>query len=225
MHSDSREIMTVYEQMINESCKALTPDQIAKKAKPADNKIKDKITADNIDGDKTTKDIISKPPFTDQDPENIDQDGVDTKIKDRYVMKECTASIQGCIDRYNSKQLTYSKLIDGIANKLNINTPKCVDRLSESLSYVCDEGAHTCLANAHDVISQILPIIKENAVLDNQWVIEEVLVMDAEALEILFTQLYKKINNDKEIINNIDVGSLLQHLNGVIGVLRNRTGE
>ena len=42
---------------------------------------------------------------------------------------------------------------------------------------------------------------------------------------ILFTQLYKKINNDKEIINNIDVGSLLQHLNGVIGVLRNRTGE
>ena len=43
MHSDSRELMTVYEQMINESCKALTPDQIAKKAKPASNNIKDKI--------------------------------------------------------------------------------------------------------------------------------------------------------------------------------------
>lgn len=159
MHSDSRELMTVYEQMINESCKALTPDQIAKKAKPADNKIKDKITADSTNGDKTTKDILSKPPFTDQDPENIDQDGVDTKIKDRYVMKEGTASIQGC------------------------------------------------------------------AVLDNQWVIEEVLVMDAESLEVLFTHLYKKLNNDRDIITNMDINSLLQHLNGVIGVLRNHTGE
>lgn len=225
MHSDSRELMTVYEQMINESCKALTPDQIAKKSKPADNKIKDKITTDSTNGDKTTKDILSKPPFTDQNPENIDQDGVDTKVKDRYVMKESITVIQKCIDQYNNKQLSYNKLVDGIANNLSINTPKAIEHLSESLSYVCDEDNHTCLANANDIVSQILPIIKENTALDNQWVIEEVMVMDAEALEILFTQLYKKINNDKEIINNIDVGSLLQHLNGVIGVLRNRTGE
>jgi len=64
MHSDSRELMNVYEQMITES-KALTPDQIAKQAKPASNNIKDKITADSIDGDKQTKDTLSKPPFTD----------------------------------------------------------------------------------------------------------------------------------------------------------------
>ena len=225
MHSDSRELMTVYEQMINESCKALTPDQIAKKAKPASNNIKDKITADSIDGDKQTKDILSKPPFTDQDPKNVNQDGVDKKIKDRYVVKECISDIQECINRYNSKHLTYNKLINSIASKLSINTPKCIEHLSESLSYVCDEDSHTCLANANDIISQILPIIKENTALDNQWVIEEVMVMDAEALEFLFTQLYKKINGDKEIINNIDVSSLLQHLNSVIGVLRNRTGE
>ena len=51
------------------------------------------------------------------------------------------------------------------------------------------------------------------------------MVMDAEALEALFTQLYKKLNNDRDIISNMDVDSMLQHLNGVIGVLRNRTGE
>lgn len=223
MHSDSRELMNVYEQMITES-KALTPDQIAKQAKPANNTVKDKLTTDNTDGDKTTKDILSKPPFTDQDPENVNQDGIDTKVKDRYVVKECIIGIQECINNYNNKRLSYNKLIDGIANKLAINNPKHIERLSESLSYVCDD-THRCLADARDVVSQILPTIKESAAIDNQWVIEEVMVMDAEALEALFTQLYKKLNNDRGIISNMDVDSMLQHLNGVIGVLRNRTGE
>ena len=223
MHSDSRELMNVYEQMITES-KALTPDQIAKQAKPANNTVKDKLTTDNTDGDKTTKDILSKPPFTDQDPENVNQDGIDTKVKDRYVVKECIIGIQECINNYNNKRLSYNKLIDGIANKLAINNPKHIERLSESLSYVCDD-AHRCLADARDVVSQILPTIEESAAIDNQWVIEEVMVMDAEALEALFTQLYKKLNNDRGIISNMDVDSMLQHLNGVIGVLRNRTGE
>lgn len=224
MHSDSRELMNVYEQMITES-KALTPDQIAKQAKPANNTVKDKLTTDNTDGDKTTKDILSKPPFTDQDPENVNQDGIDTKVKDRYVVKECIIGIQECINNYNNKRLSYNKLIDGIANKLAINNPKHIERLSESLSYVCDDDTHRCLADARDVVSQILPTIKESAAIDNQWVIEEVMVMDAEALEALFTQLYKKLNNVRGIISNMDVDSMLQHLNGVIGVLRNRTGE
>jgi hypothetical protein len=91
--NDTKLLSEAYEKMLGE--KALTPEQIAKNAQPAGTAgTKGEELPKNKECDKETEKTLENPPYTDQDPENFDQDGVDTKVKDRYVVKEETVPVE-----------------------------------------------------------------------------------------------------------------------------------
>jgi len=69
--------------------KALTPAQIAKNAQPAGSSGKKSgELPKNKTEDKETLKTLEEVPYTDQHADNFNQDGVDTKVEDRYVVKE-----------------------------------------------------------------------------------------------------------------------------------------
>lgn len=87
--NDTKILCEAY-QAIFES-KALTPKQIASKAQPAGSTGTKTDKLPNVDaGDTDIEKTLEQSPYTDQHADNFDQDGVDTKIEDRYIAKEST---------------------------------------------------------------------------------------------------------------------------------------
>lgn len=93
MSSNDTQILTeAYSKMLIGEGKALTPEQIAKNAQPAGSTgKKGPELAKNKDEDKDTTKTLEEVPYTDQHADNFDQDGVDTKVKDRFTLKEADA--------------------------------------------------------------------------------------------------------------------------------------
>ena len=86
--TDTQLLSEAYSRILGEG-KALTPDQIAKKAQPAGSAgKKGEALPKNKTEDKATEETLEKVPYTDQHADNFNQDGEDTKVKDRYVVKE-----------------------------------------------------------------------------------------------------------------------------------------
>jgi len=97
---DTHLLSEAYELMLE---KALTPEQIAKKAQPAGSAgKKGESLPKNSTEDKSVEKTLEKVPYTDQHPENFDKDGVDTKVEDRYVVKEDFDNVQSVIDTINT---------------------------------------------------------------------------------------------------------------------------
>lgn len=92
--NDTKLLSEAYSRVLGE--KALTPEQIAKKAKPAGKG--GGGLPKNKKEDKETLETLAAKPYTDQDPENFDQDGENKTVKDEYTLKE--AVVPGSFESY-----------------------------------------------------------------------------------------------------------------------------
>ena len=79
--NDTKKLADAYQLVLESTAKALTPEQIAKRAKPAGSSKGGTDLPSNKEGAKTEQPSSN-------DMENIDGDNKDTKVKDPYVLKE-----------------------------------------------------------------------------------------------------------------------------------------